>query len=171
MRVRAEQWELAALHYENALQDPPVGAEYLTLMKLANCATQMGALEQAVAAYRKASTLSARPDPFFYLGHLSFLLDGNPEESLAYFEEALKRDPYNYSSLFRGAYMHAQLGNIEKAIEYSTLSYQLFREDRQNIELLSQLLAQVGRIQESQELQAEAAELKLREVEAERARQ
>jgi spermidine synthase len=169
MRERGQEWELAMLHYESALEDPPTGSRYLTLMKLGYCATQLQTLTEAVVAYEEASSLSVRPDPLFYLGHVSFQLNENPEESLAYFEAAIDRDPFDYVSLFRAAFMKAKLGDLETAIEYSQRSYQLFRENRLNVELLSQLLAQTGRTEEALKLQAEAASLKQREMELERA--
>ena len=60
--------------------------------------------------------------------------------------------------------MYAQMGQMEKALEYSQRSYRNFRENSHNVEVLSQLLAQAGRESEALELQQEA--LKLRQLEA-----
>jgi len=168
LRAQEKQWDLAALHYETALTDPPPGSRYITLMKLGNVLAQMQRLDEALEVYQQAAEITVRPDPYFQMGHLSFLQSRDPELSLAYFEKALERDPYDYASLFRAALLNMQLGRVEQGLKYSRRSYELFRENRENVELLADILAQTGEEAEAARLRAEAAELKRREVQQQR---
>jgi spermidine synthase len=164
MRMRAQQWDQAKLHFESALQDPPSGARYMTLMKLGECALYLKDFPEALIAFQEAAELTTRPDPHYYLGHTTYLQTEDPKQALPYFEEALKRDPHDHVSLFRAALMYAQLGQMDKALEHSQRSYRSFRENPANIEVLSALLAQAGREDEALKLQQEA--LRLRQLEA-----
>lgn len=165
MRSRAEQWDAAMVHYQNALEDPPSGARYMTLMKMGRAASMAGNLDEALMAYEQASEISDRPDPFFQLGHVSYMQDQDAEKSLLYFEEAIKRDPNDYASLFRAAFMKATLGDMPGAAEYSRKSYKLFREDRRNVEFLSAVLAKLGQTEEALRLEREAIYLQQLEIE------
>ena len=160
LRMRAQQYDLAILHFEAALEDPPSGARYMTLMKVGECALNLEDYPQALSAFEQAADLTTRPDPHYYLGHTTYLMTQDPEQALTHFEEALIRDRHDHASLFRAALMYAQLGQMEKATEYSRRSYKSFRENTQNIEVLSQLLGQAGKQEEALELQKEALELK-----------
>ena len=164
LRMRAQQWDLAILHFENALQDPPSGSRYMTLMKLGDCALNLEDFDRAIVAFQEASELTTRPDPHYMLGHVTFLQTQDPKQALIHFEEALKRDPHDHATLFRAALMYAQLGEMEKALSYSERSYQAFRENSHNVELLSQLLGQAGREAEARAYQEEA--LRLKQLEA-----
>jgi spermidine synthase len=165
LRMRAQQYEQAILHFESALEDPPSGALYMTLMKVGECALALENYGEALAAFEKAANLTTRPDPHYYLGHTTYLLTQDPQQALPYFEDALERDPHDHVSLFRGALMYAQLGQMDKALEYSRRSYRSFRENPQNVEVLSQLLGEAGHQEEALELQQEALELRQLEVE------
>lgn len=170
MRKRLEQFDLALMHYENALEQPPPGSRYMTLMKQAECAYRLQNLEQAKVAYSEAAQLSERPDPYYQLGHITYLQSEDPKSALSFFEEAIARDPHDHVSLFRAALMKIQLGDLQAAIDYGERSYQEFPESRVNVEMLSQLYLQAGRLAESQRFQAEANELKGREMMMKRAK-
>ena len=98
------------------------------------------------------------------LGHVTFLQTNDPEQALIHFEEALKRDKYDHATLFRAAFLYAQLGELEKALSYSERSYQAFPENHHNVELLSKLMGQAGREAEARKYQEEA--LRLKQMEA-----
>ena len=166
LRMRARQYDQALLHYENALQAPPDGARYMTLMKAGECALNLQDFQGALLYFQEAAELSSRPDPYYFLGHATFLAEKNPETALPFFEEAIARDSFDYASLSRAALMKAQLGDIDGALAYSQRSYEAFRENRANVEILSQLWATKGRQGEALRFQAEAAQLKVREVES-----
>lgn len=164
LRMRAQQWDLAALHFENALQDPPSGSRYMTLMKLGECAVNLQEYDRALVAFQEAAELTTRPDAHYLLGHVTFLQTGDPQQALIHFEEALKRDKYDHATLYRAAFLYAQLGELEKALSYSERSYQAFRENHHNVELLSKLMGQAGREAEARKYQEEA--LRLKQMEA-----
>ncbi|MFA5504266.1 MAG: fused MFS/spermidine synthase [Vulcanimicrobiota bacterium] len=166
LRRKAEQWDLAILHYENALQAPPGGSRYIVLMKLGECALKLQNFEQALYAFQEASTLTSRPDPHYMLGHTTFMQTQDPEQALIHFEAALQRDSHDHASLSRAALMYAQLGQFERAISYAQRSYQEFPESSINVELLVDLMAQAGRDNEARKFQQEL--LELRQLEASR---
>lgn len=165
----AGQLAEAMVHYQNALEQPIVGSRYITLMKLGESANQLGDFQEAILAYQEAATLTVRPDAHYALGHATYMVEQDPKGALALFEEAIQRDPNDAASLFRAALMLAQLGNLDQALRYSQRSYELFRENRANVELLSDLYARAQKTDRAEALRQEALELKQREVEAERA--
>ncbi len=163
LRKKAQQWDVAVAHYENALQNPPPGASYLALVHMGESLAQSGDLAGAVAAFEEAATLSSRPDPLNFAGAASLTL-GEDKAARAFFEAALKRDPNDYLSLSYLAFIQAREGEIEQAYANAMKSYQLFPELSSNVEILANLAAERGERSLVLRLRQELADLRQREA-------
>ena len=113
----------------------------------------------------RASWFFEQDEPEKAIVELKAGVEASREASPLYFEEAIKRDPNDYASLFRAAFMKATLGDMPGAAEYSRKSYKLFREDRRNVEFLSAVLAKLGQTEEALRLEREAIYLQQLEIE------
>lgn len=156
---KAKQWEQAIIHYESALLDPPHSARYIILTNLGDCYLQLQRYDEAFEAIQASIDIYPRPEGYYELGHVTYLRDRDPEQSITYFEKALSLDPGDYSSLYRMAILEAELGRFEQAIEHSEKSYHLFRENIPNVKLLADLYAHAGNEKRARELYQENREL------------
>lgn len=164
MRSIAEQWSTALLHYQRALEDPLPGSSYSLFMKAGLAAESSGDSELALEYYRKAAELTERPDPLAEIGSIQFDTQGNLEESKAAYEEALRRDPYDYISHFGLALLASREDELDVALEHALASYRLFPETRLNVELIADVYMRQGRDDLAGEFIKEALELRQREA-------
>ena len=158
-RRQAQQWEPALLLYERALKTPLPGSNYRVLMNAAECARYLGRNELALKYYLAASEITARPNPLYWAGEVALM--GTQDESLAekYFNQALERDEYDYSSLYRLALIAKNTGRPELALEMAERSYQVFPEFRQTVEVLRDLAIASGDRELARKYQKEVREL------------
>ncbi len=170
MRRRAQQWQPALLHYQNALARPMPGALYSLSMNAGSCAAQLKKFPEAIAYFQRAASLTTRPDPVYHAAEAT-LATRDEAGALALFQEALKRDPYDYLSLHRAALIELNQGKEAEAKAHAEAAYRSFPEMRSNVELLMRLAAKAGDQSLARRYQEEAQALHQREADAAARRQ
>lgn len=160
----AQQWQTALVHYQNALASPLPGSVFSISMKAGECAARANEPELALELFERAASLEQRPDPLYQAGEVKLI---EKDETGAYemFGQALKRDPYDYVSLYRTALIEANQGKFAESKQHALASYRSFPELRHNVELLMRLAAKEGDVSAALRYQAEANSLHQRESE------
>ncbi len=162
LRRREKDWTLGLIHYQAALEDPPVGSLYILLMRAGECAYEDGQFELASEYFDQAADLSGRPEPLYFGGLARLVGIGDVEEAQKRFEASLSRDPYDYLSAYRLAQISQRRGDLEMAERYARRSYEAFPEMLDNVEMLMTLAASRGENREALRLQSELNNLRRR---------
>ena len=162
LRREAGQWKAAALHYQNALADPPPGSRYSLLMKAGECAANSGDMATALTSYLAAESLTKRPDALYRAGEVQ-LSEQKVDEAYTLFQKAVERDRSDYLSLYRLGLIDFHRKNLDSAYGYALRSYEAFPELSLNVELLMNIAVARGDEKTARRLNEELASLRQRE--------
>lgn len=121
------------------------------LAELGECYFIAGKVDKAIEVFGKLIELDPSPRSYAFMG-LTYRHLGRFDEARKYFEEGLKKDPHDASSLYNMGYIEEHQGNQEKAEQY-------FQEALRAKGDHADALLELANLRMSQKRYEEAAEL------------
>jgi eukaryotic-like serine/threonine-protein kinase len=152
----------AAGHYKEAVEiDPNFAMAWARLGVVYGNAGQIGrALEYYTKAYELSKNVSER-ERLYITGHYHLNVTGNIDKVIETLELSIREYPNDFNSLVNISVAYVNIGDYEKALEYSRKAVAIQPDDVIAQENLIQDLIVLDRLQEARDQLAKVNEMKL----------